>query len=373
MDFSLDENAEELRGLAAGVLDAEASAERVAAHAAGDEPYDAGAWTAMARAGLLGACLPADAGGAGLGAVELAVLLREVGARVAPVPAYATLALAAAPIAAHGTGAQRAALAEVADGAVLTAAHREPGGLDPATPRTTARPDGAGYVLDGVKTAVPYASVARRMLVPARVEGAGTGVFLLDPHADGVTLDDHPTGASIPASRIGLDGVRVAGDALLSGAADGAAARTLGRYALAGAAATASGVLTGALLLTTEHVRTREQFGRPLARFQAVTMRVGDVYIALRALDAAMWGACWRLATGGPDADDLLAAAAYCVTDDMAAALYACQHLHGGIGVDVTYPLHRYFAWGKYLSHLLGGPEARLDALGALATANSGS
>jgi len=300
--------------------------------------------------------------------VELAVLLREVGARVAPVPAYATLALGAAPIGAHGTDAQRAALAGIADGSViLTAATREPGGLDPAAPRTTARRDGDAYVIDGVKTAVPYAAEARHVLVPARIDGAGVGVFLVDPHAPGVTLDEHPTGTAIPASRMGLTGVRVGPDARLG---DGAAV-TLRRYALAGAAALGSGLLAGALLLTTAHIKSREQFGRKLAQFQAVTMRVGDVYIAHRALDAAMWGAAWRLAHADPDADDLLAAAAYCVTDDLVSALYACQHLHGGLGVDVTYPLHRYFAGGKHLSHLLGGPEASLDALGALAVTRS--
>ena len=368
MDFSLDETAEELRTLAVRVLDQEASAGRVAEHEAGGTPYDVDAWAAMAKSGLLAALLPSEVGGDGLGAVELAVLLREVGARVAPVPAYATLALGAAPIAAHGTDAQRASLAGIADGStILTAATREPGGLDPGDPRTTARRDGDAYVLDGVKTAVPYAAVARHVLVPARLDGAEAAVFLVDPHAPGVTLDAHPTGTAVPAHRMALNGVRVAPDAALG---DGAAT-TLRRFALAGAAALGSGVLTGALLLTTEHVKTREQFGRKLAQFQAVTMRVGDVYIAHRALDAAMWGAAWRLATGDPDADDLLAAAAYCVTEDLVSALYACQHLHGGLGVDVTYPLHRYFAWGKHLSHLLGGPEASLDALGALAIARS--
>lgn len=368
MDFSLDEHAEQLRGLAAEVLAVEAGPDRVRAHAVGDLPYDAAAWNAMARAGLLGACLPAEAGGDGCGAVELAVLLREVGARVAPVPAFATLALGAGPIAAHGTSDQRRALAPIADGTlILTAAFREPGGLDPADPAAAARTDGAAYVLDAVTTAVPYAAQAHRVLVPARVDGGGVGVFLVDPRAEGATLCDHPTGTAARAARLGLDGVRVGADALLGGVADGAAARTLRRHALAGAAATASGVLAGALLLTTEHVKTREQFGRALAGFQAVTMRIGDVYIAGRALDAALWGGCWRMATGDPDADDLLAAAAYSVTTQVRDALYTCQHLHGGLGVDVTYPLHRYFAHGKHLAQLLGGPEARLDALGALA------
>src|SRR6266487_5432578 len=121
MDFDLDESQSEFRAAAAGLLD------RVADHTVratrADAPYDVAAWKAMAQAGLLEACLPADAGGAGLGAVGLAALLREVGAHVAAVPAFATLALGAFPIARHGTPAQQAQLAAVADGErVLTAA-----------------------------------------------------------------------------------------------------------------------------------------------------------------------------------------------------------------------------------------------------------
>jgi 3-oxo-4-pregnene-20-carboxyl-CoA dehydrogenase alpha subunit len=118
-----------------------------------------------------------------------------------------------------------------------------------------------------------------------------------------------------------------------------------------------------------------------------VTMRVGDVYIAKRALDVAMWAAVWRLDRprrssrdadeipdlGKPpdvddvdDVDEALAIAAYNACGPAVEALYACQHLHGGIGLDVTYPLHRYFAWGKHYGHLLGGAAAQLDALGAL-------
>ncbi|GLW62449.1 acyl-CoA dehydrogenase [Actinomadura rubrobrunea] len=363
MDFDLDETQRELRDLAADVLAREASQERLEAFEKSGAPYDEAAWKALARTGLLGACLPEEAGGAGLGPVEMAVILREVGAHVAPVPAYAALALAAVPIARHGTPAQRALLAPLNEGeTVLTGAFREVGPSGAVT--AAARRDGDGYVLDGVKTFVPYAKEASHILVPARLDGGDVEVFLVDPGQ--AELTPQPSATTEPLWRVALAGARVGADALLGGGTRGEAWRTTRRSAVAGAVAVASGVIDSALSLTTGHVKTREQFGRPLARFQAVTMQVGDVYIAKRALDVAMWAGVWRFAESMPDADEVLAVAAYNACDPVPRALYTCQHLHGGIGLDVTYPLHRRFAWGKQVAHLLGGAEEQLDALGAL-------
>lgn len=369
MDFDLDESHSDLRAVAAGLLD------RVAEHNHGtampDGAYDVAAWKAMAQSGLLDACLPEELGGAGLGMVGLAVLLREVGAHVAAVPAFATLALGALPVARHGTRSQQELLSAVTDGElVLTAAVREPGNLGP--PRTIARPSGDGYMLEGIKTAVPYAQEAAAVLIPATVPGVGVGVFLVPPDADGVSHHRHPTATGEPASRIGLEAVWVGADALLGGRVDGVAAADLDRHAVAGAAATVSGVLAGALKLTAAHVKNREQFGRPLAEFQAVTMQIADVYIAGRALDVAMWAACWRLSARGAladtdtDTDEVLAVAAWHTAGPALRALYTCQHLHGGLGTDVTYPLHRYFAWGTQYARSLGGEHARIGILGDL-------
>jgi 3-oxocholest-4-en-26-oyl-CoA dehydrogenase beta subunit len=379
LDFNLDEDQRELQGLAADLLGREATAERLEAHEKSGAPYDLATWKALAQTGLLGVCLPEAAGGAGLGAVELAVLLQAVGAHVAPVPVFASLALGALPIARHGTPAQQTLLAPLADGeTVLTGAAREPGaGEKPGAGElgTTARRDGDSYVLDGVKTFVPYADQASYILVPARTDDQGVGVFLVEPAA--VSLTPQPAATGEPMSRIALEGLRVGADALLGGTADGTAHQTLGRYAVAGAVATVSGVVDAALRLTTDYVKTREQFGRALAQFQAVTMQIGDVYIAKRALDVAMWAGVWRLAEvegesappigrSEDDVDEVLGIAAYNACDPVARALYTCQHLHGGIGLDVTYPLHRFFAWTKHHGHLLGGAEARLDTIGDL-------
>jgi 3-oxo-4-pregnene-20-carboxyl-CoA dehydrogenase alpha subunit len=370
VDFNLDETQQEIKGLAAEVLAREATQERLeefekraGASPHDDTPYDDVTWKAFAQAGLLGIVLPEDAGGAGLGPVELAVILREVGAHVAPIPVYASLALAAVPIAAHGTAEQRALLAPLTEGGtILTGAYREVGPAGEVA--TTARKDGGGYVLNGVKAFVPYARESARILIPARVEGEGIGVFLVEPGA--VTIAGQPSATTEPLSRVALDDVRVGADALLGGVADGAAWDTLRRSAVAGAVAISSGVIEGALELTKEYTKTREQFDRALAQFQAVTMQIGDVYIAKRALDVAVWAGVWRLAQGADDAEEVLTVAAYNAGGPVVEALYTCQHLHGGIGLDITYPLHRYFALGKHCAHLLGSAEDRLDALGTL-------
>ncbi|MEU9833050.1 acyl-CoA dehydrogenase family protein [Streptosporangium sp. NPDC048047] len=360
MDFTLDETQSELRTLAGGLLGREAATERIEAHEAGGAPYDAGLWRSLAQAGLLGACLPEEAGGAGLGPVEAAVLLREAGAHVAPAPLLASL-VAGLAVARHGSPEQRAALAPLAEGrAVLTAALRGPGRDLGAAPVVTARPGRDGWLLTGRAGTVPYAAQASAILIPAATAD-GVGLFLVAPGT--ATLRPVRVSTGEPAATLALHdspGEPVGGP-------DGRAAADLRLLALAGIVAVASGVLAGALALTTEHIRNRRQFGRALAEFQAVTVQIADVYIAARTLDVAMWSGVWRLAEGmDAEADADLSVAALTVTDAALAALHTCQHLHGGIGLDVAYPLHRHFAWGKHHAHLLGGVEARLDAIGAL-------
>ncbi|MEV4107102.1 acyl-CoA dehydrogenase family protein [Nonomuraea sp. NPDC049695] len=322
MDFNLDETQQDLRKLAAEVL-AKEDGER------------------LRQAGLMSVCVPEEAGGAGLGPVEMAVVLREVGARAAPVPVLPTL-VSTLTLAHYGTLDQQRRLS---DGA--TVALREPGRAPAEPPLTTARPVDGGWALTGRKVSVPYPGAW--VLV-----SADEGLFLVE--SPPTTPEYTSTGE--PAATIVLDGTpaeRVAGPEAVAGAR---------RLFMAAVAAQASGVLAGALELTTGYVRTRKQFGRALAEFQAVTMQIADVYIAARALDVAMWSAAWRLGEVLP-ADQDLALAAYHVCEAFK-ALYTCQHLHGGMGLDVTYPLHRYFAQAKHLSHLLGGADAQLDLIGAL-------
>ncbi|RBM16417.1 acyl-CoA dehydrogenase [Prauserella sp. PE36] len=353
MDFTPDETQREIAELTAGVL-----------RRAGDDGE--AAWRGLAEAGLLALSLPAELGGDGLGVAEVAAVLTETGRAAAPVPALATLALGVLPLGRLGTPAQRATLLpDVAEGqAVLTAALHEPSAPLTTRPATTATPVDGAWLLTGVKTAVPYAATARRVLVPASVPG-GTGVFLVDPHGEGVTVTATPASAGGPEHTLRLDDAAVADEDLLDTRSAGEGLRVLHRYTLAGAAAVGDGALAGALALTTTHLGTREQFGRPLATFQAVAQQIADVYIASRTVHLAATSAVWRLGTGlDPDAE--LDIATYWLAREAPAALAACHHLHGGIGLDITYPLHRYSSLVKDLVRGLGGVESRVDGVGAL-------
>ncbi|HLN69946.1 MAG TPA: acyl-CoA dehydrogenase family protein [Streptosporangiaceae bacterium] len=160
-----------------------------------------------------------------------------------------------------------------------------------------------------------------------------------------------------------MDGAPIEG---LLGGAD--CVRDLYQLAVAGACALADGAVAGALSLTRDHVATREQFGRPLAAFQAVSQQIADVYIASRTLHLATLSACWRLDAGpemGPEMGTAAAAdldvAGYWCAEQAPRAVRICQHLHGGLGMDVTYPLHRFSSLVADLVRFLGGAECRLE------------
>ena len=322
-------------------------------------------WAETVRAGLLALAVPERCGGDGLGAGEALAVLHEAGRRAAAVPALATIALGVLPLARWGTPEQQddALAPVVADGAVLTAALTEPSAPPAAVPRTTARRTAGGFALSGVKTGVPYAGRAHRVLVPAAVDGEAA-VFVVDPRAPGVAVTPAHASGDDAVARVALDGVAAGPEAVLPGGPRVLA--DLRRLAAAGAATTADGLLAGALALTAEHVRTREQFGRPLATFQAVAQHLADVYVTARAVHLVATAACDALADrAGPTgdaADDPEVAAAW-VTEEARAAIATCHHLHGGVGLDRSYPLHRFSAAATDLAHLLGGSDAALDAL----------
>ena len=133
------------------------------------------------------------------------------------------------------------------------------------------------------------------------------------------------------------------------------------RCATAAICALGDGLLAGALALTTAHVATREQFGRPLAAFQAVAQQIADVYVASRTVHLTALAACWSLDTGTRPSD--VDVAAYWFAAESPPAARTCHHLHGGLGLDVTYPLHRYSGQLRDLVRLLGGAEHRLAVL----------
>jgi 3-oxocholest-4-en-26-oyl-CoA dehydrogenase beta subunit len=371
VDFGLTEEQEATRDLARQILSDRSTHERLKEIEAGGEGFDRDTWAELAKAGLLGIALPEDVGGSGLGFVALCQLLEEVGRTVSPVPVLPTVVLGALPIAQFGTDAQQQQhLPGVVEGdTVLTAALAETG-TDALHPTTTARPDGDGWRVDGVKTLVPAGLIADRILVPAAAGDDGAIVVLIvDPNATGVTRERQDTTSGIPQARIELDGVQVDTSDVLGDASSGAAiVDWIVERANAAMCSIATGVCEQALHMTAEYTKTREQFDRPIATFQAVGQRAADAYIDTEAIRLTALQAAWRLEEGLPAAAEV-AVAKFWAADGGQRVVHAAQHLHGGIGVDRDYPLHRYFLWAKELELTLGGATPQLLTLGAILAA----
>jgi len=361
MDFALTPEEEALRELARRILADHVTPERLALVEARDDWFDRAAWEALAQARLLGTAIPEDSGGSGLGFLELCLVLEEVGRAVAPVPAWPTLVLGALPLARFGTRVQRAAfLPGVASGeVVLAAALVEPDGDDPLHPATAARRDGARWRLDGTKTCVPAAQLAARVLVPARTAAGDAALFLVDPRGAGVRIERQTATNREPLGHLTLAGVD--GEELPGGAA---ALAWLVERATIGLCAMQVGVTDRALRMTAEYTIGREQFGRPIASFQAVQQRAADAYIDTEAIRLTTWQAAWRLAADRPATTEV-AIAKFWASEAAHRVVYAAQHLHGGIGVDVDYPLHRYYLWSKQIELTLGSGTRQLARLGA--------
>jgi alkylation response protein AidB-like acyl-CoA dehydrogenase len=244
---------------------------------------------------------------------------------------------------------------------VLTAALAEEDGDDFGRPscRASRRPDGS-WVLSGVKTAVPAALQADLFLVPCAAAD-GVRVFVVEPSDAGVSVSPQALTSFAPAGRLVLSDA-VVDDSRLLGGAD--VAGWLVARATVGLCALQAGVLERALELTAEHARTRVQFGRPIGSFQAVTQRLADAYVDVEAVRLTMWQAAWRLSDGLP-ADVEVATAKFWAADAGHRVAHTAVHVHGGLGIDVSYPVHRYFVAAKGNEFALGGATAQLRRIGA--------
>jgi hypothetical protein len=368
MDFSFDEDQQSLRELARKILEERATPERLRAIEAGEEGIDRELWRELARANLLGVALPEACGGSGFGFLELCLLLEEVGRAVAPIPAWATLAAAALPIARFGTPAQqRQWLPGVAAGeTLLSASFAEAESDDPLRPATQVQREGDGFRLYGTRICVPAARAAARVLLPAREADGSLLVFLLDPRAPGVRLEAQRATNRERQARLVLDGARVAGEDRLGAAGEGAAVLewTVARATTA-LCALQLGVAERALRMTAAYTAERRQFDRPVASFQAVHQRAADAYIDLEAMRLTLWQAAFRLSREEPAAAEV-AVAKFWASEAGHRVTYAAQHLHGGIGVDVDYPVHRYYLWSRQIELTLGSAAPQLETLGRL-------
>jgi alkylation response protein AidB-like acyl-CoA dehydrogenase len=368
MDFSFSEEQEAVRELAGRIFTDLATHERlrdIETESDGDY-FDGKLWSELAAAGLLGIALPEEVGGAGLGFVETGLIVEAAGRTAAYVPVVEALAAAAPAIARFGTESQRQRwLPGVVGGdTVVTTALVELGGI-PTSPSVLAERDGDSWVLTGAKACVPSGMIADAVLVPARVEPDSVAVFIVPTSAPAVTRERQVTNTGQPEAVLTLSATTVGPDALLGTVEEGRTViewlvqRTTAALSLAQAGAAAA-----ALALTAEYTKTREQFGKPIATFQAVGQRAADAYVDTEAIRLTAWQAAWRIAEGLP-ADKEVAVAKFWAADGGQRVVHAAVHLHGGVGVDRDYPLHRYFLMTKHIELTLGGATDHLLQLGA--------
>lgn len=364
MDFTFTEEQETISKLARELFERRATPERLTELEADESRYDAALWKELASADLLGTALPESVGGNGGGFLELGVFLAEVGWSVAPVPVYPTLLLGADPIARNGTSEQQQRfLPGVIKGTrALSAGLNEPGRSDPTSPATTARRDGPNWRLDGTKELVPAAQLADTVLIPAAIDDAAVGLFLLATDAQGVEVRPVATTTREPHADVFLDGAIVSDADQLQGAGD--LVSSLYTRALVGLCAIQLGVSDRALRMAAEYTSGREQFGRPIGSFQAVQQRMADGFIDVEAMRWTTWHAAWLIAEGRP-ADRPARIAKFWAAEAGARVAATTQHVHGGIGIDITYPLHRYFLWAKQNELTLGAASQQLAHLGS--------
>jgi alkylation response protein AidB-like acyl-CoA dehydrogenase len=309
-------------------------------------------WDSLVAGGVAALPVPERLGGDGIGLPEVATALTEIGRRGFIGPALATLGHGAVPLLDLASDQQQDRyLRGLAKGSLLTAALNEPGTALPERPATT-------FVhgrLSGTKVGVGYAESAEWMIVTV-----DSAVVVVSPRADGVKVVKTPTSNGSDEYVVTFSDAPVADEDVLTGAT----AHRVNQLALAAVGAYAAGLVAGALRLTADYVANRHQFGKPLSTFQTVAAQLAEVYIASRTIDLASASVIWRLADGR-DADDDLDVLGYWVTSQAPPVMQICHHLHGGMGMDITYPMHRYYSTIKDLTRLLGGPSHRLDLVGA--------
>ncbi|MER7403288.1 acyl-CoA dehydrogenase family protein [Streptomyces sp. NPDC000070] len=374
MDFTFTEEqqaaAEAAKGVFAGVAPDAVPSPALTPGAVADA-CDRALWAKLADADLLSLLLDERYGGAGLDAIALCLVLRESARVLARVPLLESSAAAAAVQAFGGEEAKAALPARAGRGElVLTVAAHGRTGHDPAELAVTARQDGEAWVLDGVQTAVPWAYDADVTVVPAHT-GNGRTVLALVPrgHA-GVVLAEQVSTSGERLGELRLESARLAARDVID--ADGAW-EWLRDLLATGTCALALGLGERVLRMTGEYASRREQFGFPIATFQAVAVQAADRYIDLRAMEATLWQAAWRIASGAPGALPAagdVAVAKIWAAEGVRRIVQTAQHLHGGFGADVDYPLHRYHAWAKHLELSLGPAAAHEEALGDLLAAH---
>ena len=367
MDFEQTPDGTEAAELAAVILDKHCTPERLKVVEEGAVRFDHDLWRRFADSGLVSLTVPEDHNGSALGLAELCSVLVEVGRRVAPLP-LGVHAVTAMAVARFGTPPQRAHWLPAAGLGefILTSALSEDRSFSPAQPVTRADSDGTNWLLTGSKAVVPAGPLADLFLVPAETT-SGLTVFLVHADDPGVVVVPQQLSGGEVAARLELDRAALPIDRVLGGViGEGLpVVEWLTEHLTVAVCAEQLGTVEGALSLTAEYAKTREQFGRPIGTFQAVSQRLADGYIDVLGARLTMWQAAWKLTEGLPASADVAVAKLW-AADAGHRLAHTTVHVHGGVGIDLDGEAHRYFTAAKRHEFTLGGTTDQARALGRL-------
>ena len=390
MDFSLDESQQAVADLADQILESRVTPEGIKEIEDAGSWYDRDTYAELAKAGLCGIGLGEDVGGGGMGILEVAQVMEAMGRHVAPLPLW-SCALAAMAIDRFGSDEQRQReLPGAADGSrLLTTGIQEWHNDDYLSPGMQATSTGASspensWRLDGTKIVVEFAEESQKILVTARAD-EGAGLFLASLDDEGITKEPGTSIRLQPVHEIAFNDVSAELVGEISQPSSDSSVVWLARAATALLCATQVGVLDKALKMTAEYTSTREQFGRPIATFQAVTQRLANQFMHVNGAKLTTASALYLLSTTegkgaarGEDAleeidediDKALHVAKWYASHCAHEVAHATQHVHGGMGVDRDYPLHRYTLWNKHIETSLGAGTQQLRRLGEIFAAS---
>ncbi|MFY9764740.1 MAG: acyl-CoA dehydrogenase family protein [Mycobacterium sp.] len=357
MDFSTTEAAQDLGGLVSTIVDAVCTPEHQRQLDGLDQRFDRELWGKLVDADILSTAAPESLGGGGFGVLEEISVLVGLGRQLAAVPYLESVVLAAGALARFGSAElqQQWGVPAVSGEKILTVALDGEMGDGPVQ----AVNSGDGYRLSGTRTQIGYGPVADGFLVPAETD-SGTAVFLVAASDPGVSVSALETTGLGSIGHLRLDGVELDRQRIVGGEDVVSWIATLD---VLGRTAFQLGVLDRGLQLTAEYARTREQFDRPIGSFQAVGQRLADGYIDVKGLRLTLTQAAWRLSEDLPG-DTEVATAAFWAADAGHRVAHTIVHVHGGVGIDIDHPVHRYFLAAKQTEFALGGATGQLLKIG---------
>jgi alkylation response protein AidB-like acyl-CoA dehydrogenase len=352
MNFGFSEDQDMIRESALNFVSKESSLERVRALHEDADGYSSRHWKTIAESGWLGAVLPEEVGGIGLGYADLICIAEEFGKGLMPEPLIPFATLAGSAILFGGTESQQTdLLPQVAEGSLKVAlgAYEASGRYNLAHVEATASKSGDGYVLSGEKFLVENASSADKILITARTSGEtrdtdGISLFLVDAAAPGLSLSAVTTLDHRPRSIVTLKDVQVGADALIGSVEDALdAVEHAVDCATIALCAEMVGGMQSALEMTVGYSHERVQFGVPIGSFQALKHKAANMFMQIEAARSSMYYAAMAEDDDMPDRRAAISAAKALCSDAYIAVTKEAIQMHGGIGFTDEHNIHLFY------------------------------